>query len=310
MGRFYFEWNGKKIWIDNLLRLQFDSCIYNMKINPTGDWDIMIIITGDRMVRTGKSTLAQLVAAYFSWRLGIPYTIKDVYFDSKEMLKDAMIKGKYCINHYDEARRGLATAKRMSVVQNDLLDYYAECGQLNQINIIILPDFFTLNEEIAVARSELLLNVYRGEEKILKDIYNEGVKIPITRWTRGHFSFFNRTGKSILFDRYRTTHQKNYFGCRADFNGDFADFEILNKEEYTQKKIDALQKYQQQPTEEKITARGKKWKEQRDELIRMLKELKVTEEKIATRIGVSHQNINLVTNIPEKLMENALEIEV
>jgi hypothetical protein len=307
MGRFYFVYNEKRIWIDGLLRLQLDSCIYNLKLNKAGDWDIMLLITGDRMVRTGKSTLGQLVGAYFSYRLGIPYTINDVYFDSKDMLKDAMKKPKYSVNHYDEARRGLATSKRMSQVQNDLLDYYAECGQLNQINIIILPDFFTLNEEIAVARSEFLLNVYRGEQKLLKDIYDEGEKIPITKWDRGYFSFFNRTAKSILFDRYRTTHQKNYFGCQSDFNGEFEDFEVLPKDEYTAKKLAALGKYQEM---KKVSLKQERFRDQRDKLIQMLASLDVKDDTIAEKLGTTRENIGQIRRDGIELIENALEIEV
>ena len=48
-------------------------------------------------------------------------------------------------------------------MQQDLLDFFAECGQLNQVFVIVAPDFFKLSEEIAVARSEYLINVYRKD---------------------------------------------------------------------------------------------------------------------------------------------------
>lgn len=244
MGRFYFKWDKKKVWIDNLLRMQLDSCIYNMKINKQGDWDIMILVSGNRMVRTGKSTLAKLVAAYFSYRLSVPYGIDNIHFDSKLMLDFAIKENvRYGINHYDEARRGLASNKSMGDVQKDLLDYYAECGQLNQINIIVLPDFFKLNEEIAVARSEFLLNVYREETNKMKDLYKEG-KLPIVEWGRGSFSFFNRSSKAYLYDRFLTTRKKDYFATRSVFNGYFEDFDIVSKEKYNEKKMNELLAYQ------------------------------------------------------------------
>lgn len=310
MVRFYFEYNGKKLWIDNLLRFQLDSCIFNIKISKTGDWDIMIIITGDRMVRTGKSTLAQLIGAYFSYRLGVPYTIKDLYFDSKKMVCEAINKPKFSINHYDEAKRALSVTKRMKDVQGDLIDYYAESGQLNQINLIILPDFFDLKEEIAVARSEFLLNVYRGEEKIMKDIYQEGQKIPIVKWSRGFFSFFNRTGKAILYDRYRSNHAKNYFSTPANFNGAFEDFDIIPKVDYAAAKLEALKDYQNKEKEKHISLRDEKYKTQRNQLILMASKLGASDDQIAKYLGSTMHSIRNLRYDIIKEQEIPMECEV
>lgn len=45
-----FLQDGKRIYVDNTLKLQLDSLIWNIK----NDWDFCIIITGDSMVRVGK----------------------------------------------------------------------------------------------------------------------------------------------------------------------------------------------------------------------------------------------------------------
>lgn len=308
MARFKFTYNGKEIWIDNYLRYQLDSCIYNLKFNAKGDWDIMIIITGDRMVRTGKSTFAQLIGAYFSYRLGIPYNINDIFFDSDYMIDKAMKKGKFGINHYDEARRGLATSKRFKKVQEDILDYYTECGQLNQINLIILPDFFSLNEDIAVARSELLINVYRGVKKKFVDLYNEGEKIPITEWDRGFFSFFSRAKKAKLYDCFLKTRQKNYFATKADFNGNFEDFGIIEPEQYREYKFNELKKYQKV---KKVNRQLERWKHERDILMYNMNKEGHTGVEIAEMLELDKDTVNLaIRNIKKELgVENEEEKE-
>ena len=293
MGRFYFNWDGRELWIDNLLRYALDSCVYNIKLNADGDWDIMIIITGNRMVRTGKSTIAQLIGAYFSFRLGIPYTIKDVYFDSNKMVKEALLKGKYAINHYDEARRALSTSKRMQEIQTDLIDYYNESGQLNQINLIILPDFFDLKEEIAVARSEILINVYREETNIEKEIFDGEGKQPVVKWNRGSFSFFNRNTKARLYDKYRTTHNKNYSCVPANFNSNFEEFFVLPKEEYRNAKLEALKDYEEN---KKVSAKEKRFKIQRDKLIGYLGAIGKKDEEIGELLDMERTQINKIRN--------------
>ena len=80
-------------------------------------------------------------------------------------MKAAQTKEKYHPNIYDEARESLASTKHMKKLQEDIIDFFNECGQLNQIFIVVLPDFFSLKEEIAVGRSEILINVYRDEVK-------------------------------------------------------------------------------------------------------------------------------------------------
>lgn len=249
MARFYIDLpNGKKIWLDGLLKTALDSVIYNIKHNKSGDWDCMIIISGDRMVGTGKSTLAALIGTYLAYRLEVNYSIKDIYFNSDELIDEAIKKPKFSIDHYDEARRGLVSTKRMQKVQEDLLDYFAECRQLNHVMILVLPDYFTLNEEIAVARSEFLINVYRGEKKKSVDLYNEGSQIPIVEWDRGYFSLFNRIRKAILYDKYKNTRKKNYFAVKANFNSYFDDFGLLGKE-YEEKKLQALQQHRKKNKE-------------------------------------------------------------
>ena len=118
--------------VDNWLRYQLDSLIYNI----SSDWDFVIVITGDGMVRTGKSVLGLNVAAYMADKLNTPFDVKNnVHYDSVDMMNIAQESVPNSVYLYDEARRGLATTKRFSQLYERMVDFFNECGQLNHMFI-------------------------------------------------------------------------------------------------------------------------------------------------------------------------------
>lgn len=239
-----FKFHGKEYYINKQLAHQLISLVYNMK----KDWDFVIIITGDRTVRTGKSTLAMTICAFLAYcmqRLNIKsdYTLDSVFFDSKEMLKVSLKSSKHSIIHYDEGRESLASSKYLTPIQHTLLDYFAECGQSNNIFVIVLPDFFGLVEEIAVPRSEILINVYRTDTKIMTDVFKDGEKLPVVRFDRGRFEFFNRYKKQELYDKARQWKKKSYGIVKANFIGSFTSQWTLDKREYIKKKTMWLKRF-------------------------------------------------------------------
>ena len=242
-----FEFNGKEYYIDGFLASQLNSMVYNIK----QDWDFVILITGDRMVRVGKSVLAMSCGAYLGAALknlklnDNAYSIHELYFDSKIMVEESLEKSKYYVNHYDEARESLAASKALQKTQQDMIDFFNECGQLNHIFILVLPDFFTLKEDIAIARSECLINVYRTETKLMKDLYKTGEKTPVVRFNRGQFQFFNRRKKEKLYDMAKTTKRKSYSGVKADFIGRFTDQWPLDREKYEELKKESLRRFKE-----------------------------------------------------------------
>ena len=251
-----FLWKGKEWYIDGYLATQLNSIIFNIK----KDWDFVILVTGDRSVRIGKSILSMTIAAYLAYagnkmQLIMDYALKDVYFDSKLMMSEAQSKPLYSINHYDEGRQSLAASKSMKQFQQDLIDFFNECGQLNQIFIVTLPDFFELKENIAVGRSEFLINVYRKEATIERDIFNDGVKMPIVRLDRGFFEFFSRRKKQLLYDIAKSTRRKSYGLVKADFIGRFTNQYTIDEEKYKAKKRESLarfaERHQKETQEEK-----------------------------------------------------------
>ena len=249
-----FEFKGVEYYIDGYLATALDSLVHNIK----KDWDVVVLITGDRTVRTGKSVLGMTVCAYLGAALKKlelnenAYTINDIYFNSSIMVEEAINKPKYSVNHYDEARESLAAIKTQKKIQQDIIDFFNECGQLNQFFILVLPDFFTLKEDIAVARSEFLLNVYRTEEKKMVDLYKDGVKRPVVEFKRGRFEFFNREKKGKLYDKARMTKRKSYSLVKADFIGRFTNQYTLDKEKYLELKRDSLKRFKETHKKEDV----------------------------------------------------------
>lgn len=249
-----FIYDGKAYYINHSLATQLNSLVYNIE----KDWDFVIIITGDRTVRSGKSVLAMTVCAYLAYvmqklKYKTTFTLEQIYFDSKKMIDEAFDMPKNSIILYDEGREGLASSKYLSPLQQDLLDYFAECGQLNHIFVIVLADFFNLAEEIAVPRSECLINVYREDAKIETDLFHDGIKVPIVSFRRGNFEFFNRYRKQELYDKAKAIRRKNYGLVKADFVGSFTNQYVVDEAAYRAKKRDWLKRFKERKGMLKVT---------------------------------------------------------
>jgi len=266
----------KEIYLDGGLKNALDTLVYNVK----NDWGFVIIITGDRMVRTGKLVLAMSVCAYLAEKLETKYDINNVFFDHKEMINQAQVMPKYSVIHYDEAREGLAASKHMGKLQQDLMDYFNECGQLNHIFVLVLPDFFSLKEDMAVGRSELLLNVYRSEDDKLRDVYGDGKLIPVSHFKRGQFQLFNRKRKQKLFDMSRARRQKNYSLVPANGIGSFTNNYPIGEEVYREKKREALSRFAERK-KDALNERPIKSDLIRDEIIKELLKDGKTHKEIA-----------------------------
>lgn len=248
-----FKWKDQELYIDGILASRLQSFVYNLK----NDWDFVLLVTGDRGVRVGKSVLAMTICAYLAYLLAKKglhpdaYTPDDIYFDNAIMMDHAQQKPKYSINHYDEGREGLAANKAMKAFQQDLIDFFTECGQLNQIFVIVAPDFFELKEDMAVARSECLINVYRKESFVNVDMFRDGNRSDVMRLDRGYFEFFGRKSKANLYDRAKTTRRKNYGLVKANFIGRFVDQYPIPEDIYKGKKKDSLARFKERHDQEK-----------------------------------------------------------
>ncbi len=261
-------------------------------------WDVVGIISGHGKVRIGKSTFAQQIGYFIAWLLAggrmdknlnlnptpdekkwfvgrkpkkeVRFNLKEnLVFSPQELMdKAASLYKKYGKNQviiYDEGRAGLDSARAMQAVNKIMQDFFQECGMYGHIILIVLPNFFKLHEDYAVARSLFLVDVYADKNM-----------------NRGFFSFYNERQKEWLFfnGKKKIGTTLKYFGTHPAFSGRFTKFLPLDEDEYNKAKSDAIKKKDLRKTE-------RKWKKQRDALIYLHKrETETTYEELAKEMSV------------------------
>ena len=204
-------------------------------------WDCVIVVSGNAKVRIGKSTMAMQMAYYEAWLLNemkkkagevpkdnpVPFDNSNIAFDPDALMRIAETKPRNSVIVYDEGRAGLDSARAMENINKAMQDFFQECGQYGHVIFIVLPDFFKLNETIAVPRSLFLINCYTDRN------YN-----------RGNFSFFSEHKKELLYiiGKKRWGSSSRYVAVDDNFHGKFSDFFPINKEIYDEQKKTALKK--------------------------------------------------------------------
>lgn len=296
--------NGKEkigFYMDGYLKTNLDGI---PKFLEKG-YDCVGVISGMGKVRIGKSSFAMQAGAYLAWRLAggeiithqeyrdnkqvwvVDSTIlpkKKVRFNlnenvcfSAEQLMDTATKlyNKYGPNQvlvYDEGRQGLDSARAMESINKGMEDFFQECGFMGHVILIVLPNFFKLHEDYAIARSLFLVNVYAD-----------------SHFNRGYFSFYNEFQKEKLFyfGKKRIGIRAKYDAASHNFWGRFSSWSPFIKEEYDKLKKNALEK-------KRRTRQQMKWKKQRDASIYLLKKYSgIANQTIASELSiVSGQKIS------------------
>lgn len=153
------------IYMDENLKQEIE---YYAK-NIIYDWDFVLIISGNGMVRVGKSLLALQIAAYWKYlmkklhNIEVPFeTEKNIVFTGGDLIR----KGNWLGEHYkysplifDEAGADLEGLKVMRTTTKAVKDFLRECGQYNLLTILVIPEFFDIPKPIAINRSHILINV-------------------------------------------------------------------------------------------------------------------------------------------------------
>lgn len=226
---------GKQVhrgfFMDAYLKKVLDSYIYNVE----NDMDFVIIITGGGSVRVGKSLLAIQIAYYVSQQLGTPFDLSHIVFTAEELMGTVqeVKKPSHSVFIYDEAREAMNSKMAMAKIQRTLQQFFAECGQLNDMFILCLPDFFELNKGMAINRSECLIDCYFNSSKAKNKVGDE-----VTVLQRGHFRFFKRSGKRNLYLKGKP--DMNYYRWRPDFVGKWDNVYPIDEGAYRDKKLSAL----------------------------------------------------------------------
>lgn len=216
-------------------------------------YDVVGIISGHGKVRIGKSTMAAQVATYVAWLLAggrmpedengniieiIPpikpftFNLEENYAFAASELQEKASKlykkyGKNQIIVYDEGRQGLDSARAMESVNKGMQDFFQECGRMGHVILIVLPNFFKLHEDYAIARSLFLIDVYASE-----------------KLERGRFAFYNERRKELLYEfgKKKLGVTAKYTGTNPNFSGRFTSWFPFASDAYDKLKEEALEK--------------------------------------------------------------------
>lgn len=216
-------------------------------------WDCVGIVSGHGKVRIGKSTLAAQLCFYLAWIIAggrmitneknqvvdlklpdkpVRFNLQEnVVFSAEDLQNQAMkLYNKYGPNQvimYDEGRQGLDSARAMENINKGMQDFFQECGFMGHVIIIVLPSFFKLHEDYAVARSLFLVDVFADKE------YN-----------RGYYNFYNEKQKEYLyyFGKRMVGVTAKYNATSESFWGKFTKWLPFDKDEYEQLKKEAVAK--------------------------------------------------------------------
>ena len=246
------------------------------------DWDFKILISGDGMTRTGKTTIASQIGI----TLDPTFNLDRVIFRGDKLINESVRLGekygKGIAVLYDEAKEGLDSKKAMNSYSQNIVDYFSECGAMNQYLIIVLPEFFDLNKTVALNQSVCLINCYTKKN-----------------FERGYFGFFSRRSKRYLYIKGK---KFNDYSCqKPTFEGTFNKYFPLDKEGYDKMKLEnlrAIRKSQEKP----LSKNEQKWKKRLIELISMVKEDNVYKQKdLAKRLSIDKSEISKLFNQSSKL---------
>jgi hypothetical protein len=188
-----------------------------MKYNQRHDWDFKVLISGNGMTRTGKSTITFQMAQYCDPTFADNWKSR-VVFNSEQLIDVARKIGKGKVIVYDEARESLDSKKQLEKYTKDLLDFFSQCGNLNHIVFIVLPNYFDLPKGIAIVQSMFLINCTTESHKDSDSIL------------RGYFEFYNRRDKRMLFIKGKMFN--DYESQRPSFKGTFSNYIPFDREEY------------------------------------------------------------------------------
>lgn len=288
-------------YIDGYLKSNLDEVPKLVK----NDWDAVIIISGSGNTRTGKSYLGSQVGKYIAWKMNeynikrglvpknnpIPWSNENFVFTPKQLIDKANKFPKNSVLVYDEAYSGLNSKVSMENVSKGLQNFFTTCGFMNHIIILILPDFFSLQQTIAVPRSLFLLNCYTG-----KDLQ------------RGYASFFSKQKKELLYviGKKKWGSTSKYYSVKSNFNFRFTDVFTTDHEEYEKFKREAV-------TTQETNAVTVRHTQQRDILFWILKKnYKLSALKIAreltkiTNVIMSEQTVHNGIQSVDKLIERGV----
>ena len=252
-----------EFYIDERLRKDLDRVINMVKKRNE---DYVWIVDGPE--RSGKSTFGRQIAKY----LDIEFSNKDISFKPDGFSRSLREAKDGSCKLYDEAYTGLSSKSALSRVNKQLVSLLMEIGQKGLFIIIILPTFFDLDRYVALWRSRGLFHVYRKRSR------------------KGQWEYYNGKKKLELYIKGKKTY--SYKWPHVYYRGRFTQKPVTNEEEYQKMKKKALREREEVPI-------GSKYLDQRNILIKMMRDSGMSQAKIAEEcskqgFSISKQTISYI----------------
>jgi len=152
-----FKWKGEEYYIDNILKGVLDNELRDV----TRDDDLPIVILGKE--RSGKTVLARdTICPYVAYKLHTKFGIDNINFTASEYMDFSLNAPQYTPILLDESRRDLGRSKRGGIKEM-FNDFMSECGDQNQIHVLVLPDYTSLDRDLAKRRLKVLIEVVKSK---------------------------------------------------------------------------------------------------------------------------------------------------
>lgn len=238
---------GYEFYIDERLRKSLDK-VKEIVIRRGEDY--VWIIDGPE--RAGKSKFGKQIAKY----LYSDFSNKDISFNPEDFTKSLQEAEENSCKIFDEGYTGLSSRATLSEINRMLVSLLMEIGQKGLFIIIILPSFFDLDKYVSLWRSRGLFHVYRRKGR------------------KGFWRYYNSRKKMTLYKLGKKTY--SYRFPKSDFIGRFTDANVVNEEVYLKNKAEALR------FRSKV-AKREKYLEQRNILIKILHDSKMSQGNIAKK---------------------------
>jgi len=247
------------------------------------------------------------IAAYLADQLGTKFDLSNIMFDGQSMIEAAQTAPKNTVFVFDEANEGLSNKKRFTRLFQDLGDFFVECGQLGHIFILVLPDFFELPMNIAIDRSQFLLNVFINDVPKMVKLEAGGEPVKVIEFQRGYFEFFGRNTKKRLYFLGKRTGIRTYQNkmAKRDFYGKFSNHYTVDEAAYRLKKKEMLLRFSDRhKIEEGVGRRAMK----KDKIMKKLVELYLNatgENKIDLSLKLGFNESYIANYLNETIREEA-----
>lgn len=222
----------KKYYMDNRLLEKLDlmvnRCSGKIKL------DNLVIVDGDEGY--GKSTLAVSMAYYVAYKLGRPFSVNNIFFNTKDLINFAKSTKEQVII-WDEATLGGLAAEWYVKDQIKLIKLLNIVRKKKHFFFFNIPKFFKLNETLVIDRSIALVHVYARNDIEL-----------------GRFVYFRRTAKENLFNDWRRKRLRNYrkyYTLRGSFVNALP--KIIDEQEYEDRKDKMIETFDEE--DKKIEAK-------------------------------------------------------